>query len=403
MNTLIKADDTWTLLSIMLISVAVSIYLEQKYKWASKISGAIIVLIFALVFTNLNIIPTSCPLYDDVIWGFAVPMAIPLLLIQCNMKKIWKESGRMLIIFLIGSLGSCIGAVFSFFMLKDYIPELNKVAAMMTGSYIGGGINYTALADAFNTSKTIISATTVADNLVTACSIFALLTIPSMEFIKKHFKHPHIDLIESKSCKSEDENIVAKYWSKKEISLKDIAIDFAYAALVVTLSKFISSSLSSIIPKGNMVLDMFNTFFGSQYVWITTISIIISTGFEKRIKTLSGYNEIGTYLIYLFFFVIGVPASIKLIILNAPLLFVFTFTIAATNIIFCLVFGKILKFDIEDIVLASNANIGGPTTAAAMAISKGWTKLVGPVMLIGTLGYVLGTYLGIIIGSILGA
>ncbi|EQH51713.1 hypothetical protein QMG_3498, partial [Clostridioides difficile DA00256] len=25
-----------------------------------------------------------------------------------------------------------------------------------------------------------------------------------------------------------------------------------------------------------------------------------------------------------------------------------------------------------------NANIGGPTTAAAMAISKGWSKLVGP-------------------------
>ena len=89
MNTLIKAEDTWALLSIMCCSVGASIYLEQKYKWASKMSGAIISLIFALAFTNLNIIPTSCPLYDDVIWGFAVPMAIPLLLLQCNIKKIW--------------------------------------------------------------------------------------------------------------------------------------------------------------------------------------------------------------------------------------------------------------------------------------------------------------------------
>ena len=108
-------------------------------------------------------------------------------------------------------------------------------------------------------------------------------------------------------------------------------------------------------------------------------------------------------LIYLFFFVIGVPASIQMIITNAPLLFVFTLIIALTNMIFCFVFGKLLKFNLEDIVLASNANIGGPTTAVAMAISKGWTKLIGPIMLIGTLGYVIGTYFGIIVGGLLGA
>ena len=107
-------------------------------------------------------------------------------------------------------------------------------------------------------------------------------------------------------------------------------------------------------------------------------------------------------LIYLFFFVIGVPASIPMIITNAPLLFVFTLIIALTNMIFCFVFGKLLKFNLEDIVLASNANIGGPT-AVAMAISKGWTKLIGPIMLIGTLGYVIGTYFGIIVGGLLGA
>lgn len=108
-------------------------------------------------------------------------------------------------------------------------------------------------------------------------------------------------------------------------------------------------------------------------------------------------------LIYLFFFVIGVPASIPMIITNAPLLFVFTLIIALTNMIFCFVFGKLLKFNLEDIVLASNANIGGPTTAVAMAISKGCTKLIGPIMLIGTLGYVIGTYFGIIVGGLLGA
>ncbi len=62
---------------------------------------------------------------------------------------------------------------------------------------------------------------------------------------------------------------------------------------------------------------------------------------------------------------------------------------------------KIFKFNLEDAILASNACIGGPTTAAAMAVSKGWTKLIAPIMLIGTLGYVIGNYCGIIIGNFL--
>ena len=52
--------------------------------------------------------------------------------------------------------------------------------------------------------------------------------------------------------------------------------------------------------------------------------------------------------------------------------------------------------------MASLANIGGPTGAAAIAVSKGWTKLVGPSILVGTLGYVIGTYLGLLVGNILG-
>ena len=92
-ESLIAPDDTWALLALLMVSVALAIWLEQKYQWASKVSGAIIALLIALVASNLSIIPTSCPLYDDIVWGYAVPLGIPLLLLQCNMKKIWKETG----------------------------------------------------------------------------------------------------------------------------------------------------------------------------------------------------------------------------------------------------------------------------------------------------------------------
>ena len=401
-ESLIAADDTWALLALMASSVALAIWLEQKYVWASKISGAIIALLIALAASNLAIIPTSCVLYDSIVWDYAVPMGIPLLLLQCNMKKIWKETGRMMAIFLIGAAGTVAGAFLAYALLHPFIPGLEGVAAMMTGSYIGGGVNFAALAAEFDVGD-IKAATTVADNLLMALYFFGLIFIAGMKFFRKHYSHPHIDAIAESGDLSGAQTQAAAYWSRKDISLKDIAMNFAYAVLVVFAAKLIAAFIGGLIPDTGVVLHMLHTFFGSEYVWITTVSMACATFGEKQVAKLSGSQEIGTYLIYLFLFVIGVPASVSKILTETPLLLAFTGIMVIVNMVFCFVGGKLLRFDLEDIILASNANIGGPTTAAGMAISQGWSALVGPVMLVGTFGYVIGTYLGILVGGALGA
>ena len=401
-ESLIAADDTWALLALMAASVALAIWLEQKYVWASKISGAIIALLIALAASNLAIIPTSCVLYDSIVWDYAVPMGIPLLLLQCNMKKIWKETGRMMVIFLIGAAGTVAGAFLAYTLLHSFIPGLEGVAAMMTGSYIGGGVNFAALASEFEVGE-IKAATTVADNLLMALYFFGLIFIAGMKFFRKRYSHPHIDAIAESGDLSGAQTQAAAYWSRKDISLKDIAMNFAYAVLVVFAAKLIAAFIGGLIPDAGVALHMLHTFFGSEYVWITTVSMACATFGEKQVAKLSGSQEIGTYLIYLFLFVIGVPASIVKIIQETPLLLVFTGIMVLVNMLFCFIGGKLLHFDLEDIILASNANIGGPTTAAGMAISQGWSALVGPVMLVGTFGYVIGTYLGILVGGLLGA
>lgn len=404
MNTLVSPENTWVLMSVMLISVAVSVYLEQTYAWASRISGAVIALIFALVLVNTNIIPPHAELYDDIVWGYVVPIAIPLLLLQTNIVKIWRETGRLLIIFLIGAAGTICGALIGCVLLGSAIDGLPKVAAMMTGSYIGGGVNFTALADAFKVSGTLVSSTIVADNLNMAIYFLILLAIAGNAFFRRVYTHPLIDAVEKNGESDEGKTLAAQYWGRKDISLRDIAMCVTYAVVVVTVSKFIGATLGTVIsPDANWFTKMCNTFLGSQYVWITLISMIFATFFEKQASSMNGAQEIGTFFIYMFFFVIGVPASIMEILTNAPLLFVFCLIMVVVNMLFCLIGGKMLGFALEDILIASNANIGGPTTAAGMAISQGWNALVGPAMLVGTLGYVIGTYLGIIVGSLLGA
>ena len=401
-QTLISADNHWALLAVLFSSTAIAVWLEQKFRWASKITGAVITLVIALLLVNVRVIPASAPVFDDIVWGYAVPLAIPLLLLHTTIRKIWKETGRFLLIFMIGAAGTVAGTVLATLLLGGAVKGLPGAAAMMTGSYIGGGVNYTALADAFHVDSSLISATSVADNLNMALYFMVLLGIAGSLFFRKHYRHPHIDEVASKG-KGDTETLAKQYWTRKNISLKDIAIDLAYAVIIVFLSRLIGNFFAGLIPKDNWFTQMLNTFFGSQYVWITNFSVIFATFFHKQADEMHGAQELGTWLIYLFFFVIGVPASIGVLIRNAPIMLLFCMIIVLVNMAFCFLGGKLLKFDLEDIILASNANIGGPTTAAGMAMSQGWTKLVGPCMLVGTFGYVIGTWLGVLVGSLLGA
>lgn len=398
-TTLIKPEDTWLLWAFLAGWAAVSIYLEQKYKWASKVTGAIIALAGALILANLNIIPTDAPAYDAV-WTYVIPLAIPLLLYQANLKRVWNESGRLLILFLVSSVGTVIGAYIAFFALSEFIPELALITAVMTGSYIGGSVNLAALSAKFDVSEGMLSSTIVADNLMMALYFFVLIAIPAVGFFRRRFPTPHIDRVEQ-SADEEDGTLAASYWQRKEISLKDIALSAGSAFAIVAVSFKIAEIFGSIIPDEGAGWQLLGGLLGDKYLMLTTITVTAVTLMPKFFDSLNGAQEIGTYLIYIFFVVIGVPASLPLLIQNAPLLLVFVFLMVLTNMLVTFGVGKMFKFNLEEMILASNANIGGPTTAAAMAIAKGWKDLIVPVMLVGTMGYIIGNYIGTIVGNTL--
>lgn len=403
---IIKPENHLALWTIIIFFSILSFVIEHKCKWASVISAPVIALIFAMILSNFGIIPTVAPTYD-IVWNYIVPLSIPLLLMKCDIKRIWKESGRLLIIFLIGSFGTTAGTLTAYFLLKNYINEIEGVAAMITGTYIGGTVNLMALADAFNVSEKTISAVTVADNFLMALYFFVLISISSIKIFRRIYKHPYIDKIE-KNKKADKINFEYKTKEiyKKNILTKDfliinITINIAVSFIIVLISKYISNIFSNFIPISNILLKTFNGLLGNQYLIITTISIICASVFKNIFNKINLSQEIGTFFIYLFFFVIGCPASLNEIIKNSPILFVFCLIAIFINMVFTLVFGKILNFNLEEIILSSNANIGGPTTATAMAISKGWAELVGPIMLVGVFGYAIGTYFGVLIGNLL--
>lgn len=388
-NTLISPDNIWMIWAVLLIIVVLAMTIEKKYKWGQVLTGAVIALIFAVILTNLKVLPMESPVYDTV-WDYAIPLSVPMLLFRSNMRKIFKESGKMLLLFTIGSVGTVLGAFLSFGLLKNAIPNLGNIAGMMTGSYIGGGVNFVALSQVFDVDKTMVSATTVADNFNMAIYFVILSALPNIGFFKKNFIQSEANLAQK------DE-----FNKKTYVSTFDLAVIFATSAAIVAVSNVVAGFFAAKIPTTNAFSLLLNQLFGNPYLIITTLTMILTTAFPKYFEKISGAEEVGSFLIYIFFVVIGVPASIPLIIKTAPLLLVFCFIMVVVNMIMVLLGSKLLKVSLQEAIIASNANIGGPSTAAAMAISKGWYHLIGPGIFAGLFGYIIGNYLGTIVGNVL--
>ena len=402
MGSLISAESTWILWAVLASCAALAIFLEQKYSWASKVTGCILALTFTLILSNLKIIPTEAPVYDAV-WDYVVPLAVPMLLFNADIKKIGRDSGRVLIIYLFSGIGTILGGFVAYFALKNAIPALNDIVPMFVGTYTGGSVNFVAMSQQYKVPGATVSAALVADNLLMALYFFSLMALPTKAVIKKHYKMPLVNALEeqSESDKEANKTMAAKYWGAKEISLKDIAFTVALSFVIVAVSDKLATVFGDLFKGEGAVSAILGGLLGNKYLLMTTITMIIASAFPKQISSIRGSQEIGTFLIYLFFAVIGAPASIGLILRESPLLLLFALIVVLINLIVSLIFGKLFKFNIEEIIIASNANVGGPTTAAAMAVSKGWTELIVPALLVGTLGYVIGNYYGILSGILL--
>jgi uncharacterized membrane protein len=339
-------------------------------------------------------------------------MAIPLLLLQCDLKKIWGQTGRMLLVYLIGAVGTALGAFAAFSLVRAaYVAtggsawDLACVTAMMTGTYIGGSVNLAAMASTYSLQGTdVTAAAVVADNLLMALYFFVLIACAASRFFRRRYDHPYIDRVEADTaCREGGQTQASAFWSRKDISLKDIAVNVAFSATVVWLANIIASFVSALTPEGwGLAGEVVGKFLGSPYVWITTISVLAATFASDKVEKVHGASELGTFCIYLFLFVIGVPANVITVFTKSPLLLALCAIIVAVNMLFCFLGAKLFRCSLEDAIVASNACIGGPTTAAGMAISQGWAALVGPAMLVGVLGYVVGNYAATLVGAALG-
>lgn len=391
LKPLISPSDTWTLWALIVSGVAIAIYLEQTYKWAAKVSGPVLALVAAMILSNLKITPTASPVYG-IVGDYFVPIAIPLLLMRADIRRIIRTTGTTFIAFHVSVVGTIVGAFVAAFTFRNAFDQLPEVTGIMTASYSGGSVNFFAVKSSFDVSENLTNPLLVADNFIMAAMFAVLLVLSGMRVILKLFPHPHtLDANDN-----QEESLAAQHWRAKEISLLDIAKCLAFAVLIAAVSHKLAALIST-APLPPLVLAV----AGNTYVLITFLSVAAATLLHKHIEKIGGAEELGAYMLYTFFFVIGLPADLVTVVFNVPVMFAFCLTIAVINLIVTLLLGKLFRLNLEELLMCVNATLGGAPSAAAMAIAKGWDRLVLPGLLVGIWGYAIGTFLGVLVGEVL--
>jgi len=385
---MISPDNDFLILSIIIAAAAFGIISEQK-KWFGKISGILVTMISMSILSMLGVTPVASggKMHVDVyemVYTYFIPISIPLLLFSSNISKIIKESGRLLLAYIIGAIGIVVGSFIAFNII-DLGDESAKTAGVIAATLIGGSVNFVAAGEALNFSThPLFSATVAIDNFVSNIYILILFTIPSIALLRRFFAKPKLE--------NTVENINEKDKTPEKINLESLALVIFIACSIACIGNYIAPLLQ----------ELFNTEINLSILLITSIALIAANIFPKQLQKIENTAfTVGIWMMYVFLAVIGAATNLQDMIHVGPSVFLFYTFIMIFHLIFIIASAKLLKLDVNEVIISSAANIMGPSVAAPMAASLGQKKLITPAILVGILGYVIGTFVGVSIALIL--
>ncbi|NQU54357.1 MAG: DUF819 family protein [Bacteroidetes bacterium] len=383
MQSFISPDNHLVLFFIIAGAAALGIYSEHK-KWFGKVSGILVTMISMSVLSMTGVVPVASKPDINVevynmIFNYFIPVAIPLMLFSSNLVKIISESGKLLIAYIIGAVGIVLGCFLAYHLI-DLGEGSGNTAGVIAATLIGGSVNFVATAEILNfSSNPMFTATIAIDNFAANIYVLLLFLVPTISLFRRFFSP-------SKNNYNKEETVVHTLEKKSEITLERIAVSIFIAVVVAGSGTVLAPFLQKII----------HTELNLSILLITIFAVVTANLFPKLLKALEDTAfSIGLWMMYIFLAAIGAASNLQDILHVGLPVFGFYMTIMFFHFFFMLALARLFKLDVYEVIISSAANIMGPLVAAPMAASLGQKKMVTPAILVGILGYIIGTFIGI--------
>lgn len=360
--------------------------------WLRHLGTALLVILLGAVAANTGLLPAGSTEANPVwvyegIFRYLAPLAIFWLLLPVNLGELLRIGMPMILLFLVGSFGTVAGVLLGMWAIggEELLGEAYAaLSGMFVGTYTGGSINFNAVALHYGVVREggLYAGAVAVDNVIT--TIWMILTLALPRLLAPLWPARVGTVVSTEPDLGID-------MDTESLHPMDIGITLALGAGALWLADLITIGFSGygyLIP---------------EILVITVIALLLAQ--VRAVRHLRGAQVFGMFSVYLFLAVIGAfcdfSALAELGWIGLSLL-VFALITVTVHGISCYGFARLAGYDPVLASVASQANVGGGTSALALARSLGRIDLVLPAVLLGALGNALGTFLGFWVAGLLG-
>ena len=325
---------------------------------------------------------------QSTIMNIAVPLAIPLMLFNCDFKLWTKSLPKTTWALVTGLAAVIVASISGYFLFRNHVPEIAKVTGMMAGIYTGGTMNFNALGAALNVDRSVMAIVLAFQMVITTPYIFFLLG-GGYKIFRKLL--PYKD-ITHKGRMDEDEvetNDVENYrgmFEKKNFlgMMKGLGLSVIFLAVGAGLALLITGTLNELV----VILT------------ITTLSIIAS--FFKPVRELPKTFELGMFFILIFSVIVASMFDINSV--NGGSLYIggFVLWIIGVSVGLHLLLCRIAKVSGDLFCVCQVGLLCSPPFVPPIAGAMKNKKVLISGIVVGLVGYAIGTYLGALLAWVLG-
>lgn len=326
---------------------------------------------------------------QDILMTIIIPIAIPLLLFSLDIRK-WLKLAKGAIFSLILAMVSLLIVIFAgYYLYAGSITESWKVAGMLIGLYTGGTPNLAAIGTALNVSPNIFILTHTYDLIVGAVALLFLMTVAQHLFHTFLPKFKVVHKAENAFQLATGTNNVENFdnlFQRKEIP--DLLKAFGTAILIFV----IGGGISLLVPKPNDTVV--------AILSITTLGLLASL--IKPVNRLRNSFPLGMYFIIVFSLVVSSMANLSSMFqIEFLQLFLYVLLVVFGSMAIHVGLSRIFGIDADTTIIAITALTYSPPFVPVVASALKNKDLIISGLTIGILGYAFGTYLGVIVATIL--